>query len=487
MLVKNRTIPIVAIALLLASMLTIFMTADERYVAIPGFACVIVVLWLLMKLWDRDRKFPFIDIGVFCAVGTLVYAVFPLINYWADGLQFGILADYRLQMYHITSEELGIFHLRHFLYLFSFVIVYALFRGKGSLKLGNVRAPSRSISWIIITVFCLLSGYFLILQLFSGVNFNTSYEPEAYSKNLAAIASLPLLLVQISSKLGGLLFLFKLALLFVVVRKSKKRNWQIILFIWIFLETIQALIIMGGRTGYILFLMATALFYHRMVKPLKFKFLVFAGVSLLFLFILLGLYRSYFDVEEMQADLGRSNAGILSSSNEFQSLLGTSYDVLQRKEAGADLPWYLYINDVVAILPPQQIIPVSKVAASEWYLREIGLDDTGQGFMWGVISQSVVGADWYELAIRGAILGYILALFHRWYLKHQTGFLETILYVFFCITIYCTFRNTTFSFLTNIVWQVLPFLLILRLFSGQRLFQYNTDLDRKVAVSTSNI
>ena len=54
-------------------------------------------------------------------------------------------------------------------------------------------------------------------------------------------------------------------------------------------------------------------------------------------------------------------------------------------------------------------MPFEKVAASEWYLREIGMSGTGQGFMWGVISQSIVGLDWLELALRGAILGYILA------------------------------------------------------------------------------
>jgi hypothetical protein len=167
------------------------------------------------------------------------------------------------------------------------------------------------------------------------------------------------------------------------------------------------------------------------------------------------------DFSSLQADFSQADAGIFSGGNEFQGLLGTAYDVLQRKTDGAHLPWYLYINDIITVLPPQQLMPFEKIAASEWYLREIGFSGTGQGFMWGVISQSIVGLDWLELALRGAILGYILARFHRWYLKHQSGFLTTLLYIYFCIKVYYTFRDTTFSILANLVWEVIPFYILL--------------------------
>ena len=100
-------------------------------------------------------------------------------------------------------------------------------------------------------------------------------------------------------------------------------------------------------------------------------------------------------------------------------MLGTAYDVFQRKKEGTDLPWYLYLNDFINILPPQQILPFEKVAASEWYLREIGLSGTGLGFMWGVITQSIVGLDWIEIALRGGILGFLLAKIHSWYARNS--------------------------------------------------------------------
>lgn len=466
MRIQNKTISSVLLAVLLSASALAFMTADARYVAAPGLACVVMVLWLCVTLWDRDKKIPFFDVGIFCALATLFYTVYPLVNYWVDGLQFGLLSDGRLQSYNISPAELGFFHLRHVLYLFSFVAIYSVFRGRGDIETGNVSTPRRSNRQVIVLFFLLLAGYFIFLQLTTGVNYSTSYESEAFEKNVVAFASIPLLLLQISSKLWGILFLFKLAVLFIVVSRCKQKKWRNILLVWVAAEIIQVLTLQGARTGLVLFLMATALLYHRMIKPLSMKFLITSGSSLFVFFIFLGLYRSYIDFASFQTDLPQGDAGIFSGGNEFQALLGTAYDVFQRKINGNDLPWYLYINDFITILPPQQILPFEKVGASEWYLREIGMSGTGQGFMWGVISQSIVGLDWVELALRGGILGFLLAKLHRWYVRNQSGFMATLMYVYLCLRVYYTFRDTTFSLLPYFVWEVIPFYMLLRMGSA---------------------
>src|SRR5512138_1834610 len=100
------------------------MSADQRYIAIPGLACLLIVLWLWVVLWTKDGKIPLFDVGAICALITLLYTIFPLMNYWSDGLQFGPLSDPRLQAYRVTPAELGAFHLRHTLYLAAFVAAY---------------------------------------------------------------------------------------------------------------------------------------------------------------------------------------------------------------------------------------------------------------------------------------------------------------------------------------------------------------------------
>ena len=462
MFFKKTTNQVVLLAIIIFVSALSFMSLGQRYVAFPVFGSVVVVLWLWMFLWERDEKVPFFDVGMFCALATLVYTIYPLVNYWVDGLQFGLLADARLSSYNISPRELGIFCLRHVLYLFSFVIFYAIFRGREPIETGNVVAPSSSTSTSIVVYFLLLTGYFAILQLLTGVDFNASYAPEVYEKYLAAIASLPLLLLQVSEKLWGLLFLFKMAVLYILLSRCKQKKWLLILIAWIFVEILHTFILKGSRTGLVFFLLSAGLLYHRMIRPLSMIFLITSGSMAFLFFIFMGMYRAFIDISSLQVALTQSNAGIFSGGNEFQALLGTAYDVFQLKNSGANLPWYLHINDFITILPPQQILPFEKVPASEWYLREIGASGQGVGFMWGVVAQSIIGFDWYELALRGGVLGYLLAKIHNWYTRRQTGYMETLIYVYLCLRIYYTFRDTTFSILAYLVWEIIPFYIIIK-------------------------
>jgi hypothetical protein len=458
--IQNKSTFVFVLAIVLAVLALVFMTADEMYVAAPGFASALMMIWLWTTLWGRDENPPFFDLGVFCALATCVYTVFPLVNYWMDGLQFGILSDYRLQ--NIAPSELGFFHLRHVLYLFSFVVFYSIFRGRGTIKLGNVSSPSRSAQRVIVVGFLMLTGYFLLLRLVTGFNLNASYEPNVFAQNLAALSSLPLILVQISYKLSGILGVFTVAMLLIVVAQCRKKTWLALLFLWIAAEIVQVIWVKGSRTGVVLLLLSVALLYHRLIKPLSVHFLVATGASLLAFFTFLGLYRTYSDVASLQSGLAQSEAGMFAVGNEFVSALGTTYDVFRMRAEGLEFPWYLYLNDFTTILPPQQLMPFEKLTASEWYLREIGISGTGLGLMWGVISQAIVGLDWLELFFRGAILGYVLGRIHSWYVKRQSGFLETLCYTYLCLKVYYTFRDTTGSLLTTVVWEIIPFYVILR-------------------------
>jgi len=385
-------------------------------------------------------------------------------NYWVGEFDFGIFGDGRLTAYKPSAAEIGFFHLRHVLYLSFFVLFYKMFRGNGVIKAGKIDQPSRGTTQVVVAVFIFLTGYFFVLQMVTGLNFNHGYDSGAVGGKLEVVASAPLVLVQISGKLAGILTVFKLALLYIVINRCKRRKWLIILFLWIAAEVVMMVVIKGARAGTFLFILAAVLLYHRIIKEFSMKFLISSGILSFVFFLFLGLYRSFNDISSMQLEYVQAGVGYLSgTNNEFQSMLGTAYDVYQRKMAGADIPWYLYINDIVAILPPQQLLPFEKVDASEWYLRELGLSGTGQGYMWGVISQSIVGFDWVELALRGSLLGFFLAQVHRWYTKNQSGFFATILYLYLILNCYYTFRNTTGSIFTFIVWEFFPFYFIVLL------------------------
>jgi hypothetical protein len=440
-----------------------FLSPDERAIAAPALASITLFVWLWDTLRARDRALPFVDVGLFCALATVVYTVYPLFSYWAGGLEFGVLSDSRLQAYHISPAELGAFHVRHVLYLFSFVVAYLVVRGTARVRTGAVEDPPAVDRVAIVGALLLLVGYFMVLAALTGVRMRVSYDPETFAANVRAAASLPLFVVQLSDRLFQLRFVFGLGLLALIVNRCDRVGWRILLYLYLGGLVAYTIALRGSRSDMVLSLMAAGLFYHRMVRRLSGRFVITSGLALFALFILLGLYRTYVDLTEFRVGVGSVEGGALTGGNEFDALLGTAYDVLQRTRNGLETPWYLGLHDVMALLPPQQLVPFEKVTGSDWYLRVIGLEGTGSGFMWGVVTQSVVGFGLAELALRGVALGLVAALVHRWYVRRQQGFYETLLYTYLCIRAYYTFRDSTFGIAANLFWEVLPCYLAIRL------------------------
>jgi len=465
MQIKGKATPVVLAVALLGVMALAVLPEDARYVAAPIFASFVMFFWLWMELWDRDKNIPFFDAGIFCVLATFAYTAYPLANYWADGFKFGILSDYRLWNLQVLPVDLAIFHLRHILYMFCLVVFYAIFRGKGELVTGNVKMPSRSTRKVILIVFILLGCYYLSINVYLYHDLSSLKTYSAKTRHVHEVMSnMPRIFVQLSDKFRNIFLLFKFALLFIVIKQCKNNKWLAFLIAWIIAEILLTVVMKNTRTGLVLFILSTVLMYHRLIKPFTMRFLLISGVMFFLFFNFIGMYRAYTDIGTLKDKLSASDGGLASGANEFQALFATTYDVFQRKNDGVDLPWYLYINDFITVLPPQQIMPFEKIRADEWYMQELGLDsDIGYGFMWGVITQSIVGLDWYELALRGALLGFILAMIHRWYIKNQTSFLGTIIYMYLCLRVYYTFRDTTFSILAFFVWDVVPFYILLRL------------------------
>jgi len=439
------------------------MGEEVRLIAAPALAAVSIVVGLWCLLRNRDGVSPFLDAGFFCALATLVYTVYPLISFWIGDLSFGIFSDARLIGMNLSAAEVGAFHWRHVLYLFCFSTVYCGVRGRTPIGVGDVEIPDRQVVRFLLILFIVFYCYFFVLEALTGASFDAGYSElgSVYETR----SRLPLLVAQISGKLFSLLFVVKLALLYVVVTRCDSRRWKVILCIWVLLEIVHTVLVKGARTSLVLFIFATALFYHRIIKRLNMTVVFSCGVLILAFFVLFGIFRGAQNLEDMVYTLDFDDnafSNALKSSNEFESLLGTAYDVLLMKQAGTEFPWYLHLNDFMTILPPQQIVPFEKVVASEWYLRTLGLSGTGEGIMWGVISQSIIGFDWFELAARGAVLGFILALLYRWYARNSRGFLANLFYVFLCLRVYYTFRDTTFSPLAELLWVVLPFLILFK-------------------------
>ncbi len=430
------------------------------YVVAPALTAINIFLFLLVVLWKRDGTLPVWDVGFICALATLVYTVMPLFSFVVGGLEYSPLSDNRLYVYDPTPFELGSFHWRHVLYLFFFVTVYIV--NRGTISILPVNMPDRNTCKTILHLFLLFAGYFVILELFTDYNPGASYKEMRLAYETGIRVELPLFLKQITNYFGMWQFVFELALLMIVVQHCYYKKWRLILYIWLFVKLSLSLLNMGGRTKMVLFLMATAILYHRLIKPLKIKFIMPAGLLLLVVFLGYGVVR------DMNPDKISMNNDFFSAAtgNEFQAALGTCYDIHQQMETRPfDVPPQLYISELLSLIP-SQICPIEKVDPSEWYLGLLGVQGTGVGFTFGVISQAVLGLDWLELALRGALLGFILAKVHNWYGRNSSSFFATLFYLWISVFIYYTFRVTTFSLGPVILYGLLPAFLIIRALSA---------------------
>jgi len=406
---------------------------------------------MVALIWHRDGSLPVLDIGVFCAAVTCVYVTYPLFMFLASGLTFSTISDGRMFFHQPTAHELGAFHWRHVLYLASFALVYTAARGRVVLTQEPVLSDRR-MRQNVVHLLILLYLYFWFLRAATGFSFFASYADLRYS------TPLPLLLLQISIKALAVLGVCKLVLLAVLISRWRTPVCRAVVVIWLIATVLTTWMRLGSRSEAVVLLLAALLFYHRMVRPLSVRFVAPAAAVLLLGIISYGVRRD--------VDFGfQCDEDWATATNEFQGILANGFDLNRLREIhDLDVPWQVRLYDIIALLPPQQMLPFEKLDASEWYSRQIGADGSGVGFVFGVIAQSIVGFGIAELMVRGALLGYVLARIHRWYARKSTSLWHTVFYVWLCLKIYYTYRAGTLTPFSYVMLEFLPTLLLLKYF-----------------------
>lgn len=458
LLIRKRTV--VLLFFLIPSALILAGLEDgPRSVALPAFVQVALGLLFITVLWNRDGRLPIFELGSVYVAITMVYSVVPLLGFMSGGFAWSQHSDNRLLQYAMTPSEVGAFAWWYVVYLASFVVAYLVARGQTGVISSALKKPGRVTIVVIFAVF--VSVYFCLIavSLLFGISFDPSY------RDLTQIrlpADLPYFLQQVTHNFMGMKFVVALCLLVILMSRWRERKWRYVMICWLLVETVVTTLRMSARSEMMLLLLAAILLYDRLVRAVSFAKAILAAAILLNGFLWVGLMRNLGGGPDAFDTIRELNVNHLAATNEFQSLFGTAYDLHMRKLSGelGEIPVRLYFSDFYLVIP-SQLLPFEKLDHATWYHQLAGI--TTSGFMFGVVSQAIIGFGWWELAFRGALLGLIFALLHRTYAKHATSFWMTVFYLFLCIFSYYTFRASTFYILYFVVYRFVPVLVVVKL------------------------
>ena len=323
---------------------------------------------------------------------------------------------------------------------------------------------------IVVWLFLVLLTYFAWLWVWFGVTYTPSYRDVELGQ-VGLARDLPYVLQQISHNAHGILSILKLCAIAFLMHRWSSMPARVVLIAWLAAEIAATVLRMGARTETVVLLLGAVLLYHRIVRPLDFKLIAVGAPALVCAALLFGFAR----------DFTRGGNSVVTGSywaaaNEFQTLLGTGFDLHKRREAGTleNPPWQVYAADALRLVP-SQMLGVQKIEPSDWYLEQLGVTTPGIGMMFGVMGQAAIGHGTMELLFRGSLLGLLFALAHRAYARRARGFWVTMLYLYLCLWSYYTIRASSFYFVYVIVYRFLPTMLFVMV---------STDLLRRAARSS---
>jgi hypothetical protein len=439
---------------------TFLVDGDGRLLLAPILAIVSICTFFITTIWQRDGTLPLFELGPICVLATAVYSTIPFVGFYLAGSQWPPGVDARLLRYEFDALQIGFFAWRHAAYIAAFVVAYLALRASlATVSVQPIVIP-RMMGPALLILLAILYSFKWSMYLVYGLD--TGYSYADLEAQVMVMANIPYFLQQFSAAGLASLMVAKLGLLIVVINYFKRSGSMQslgILVIWLVVEVAAVTIRLGQRTSAVLLVLSAAAVYHHLVKPLRLTVVLAGGSLFLIGFLLLGFVRG-----DNQAEADLNIVGILTSRNEFQAIFATAYDLFERKQNGllGDVPWQINFVDLYLEIP-SQLLPFEKIDPAAWYIDLIGERGSGVGYMFGVMSQATLGFDWLELIARGAVLGSLFALLHRWYTRGASRFWVTLLYM--CVTVwsYYTFRATTFWIVHFVVYQFIPVLVLCKL------------------------
>ena len=432
--------------------LALSVESGERMLVVLPIVAVTASAWVFcwrLRRHSEDR-FPYFEIGVVYVAIVWLYTVFPLVGFLVNGLRQTPANDLRLYLFRPSSTEMGLVGWYHVAHLTLFATTYLLWRGRGRRRATALPVPDRATVVAASFAYLAISAYFLFLDWRFDLSARTYLESYLVTKRL------PLELAQVANHLGGVGGArFVLELVILAALFGGYPRWRPVIVGWLVVMAALAFIRLGSRTEVVLLMVAVAMMYHHGVRQLRFWHVGVGSVIALSFFLLLGILRH----EEVASTMTAEINPIFGYASEFENNFANAYDVGRLKALGLirDLPVAFYLADLLALVP-QQLLPVEKVSPAVWYVSTFYPDyaAAGGGMAFGSIAESILGGGWVDAMGRAAVLGLLLAQVHRFCARSGAKFWSFIFYVWATVSVYQSFRATTFVLVGYVVYRFLP-------------------------------
>lgn len=423
-----------------------FSNTQTLPVTVPLAIALLVSTLFYWVLWRRRRHLiPWFEIGaVYVAVVTL-YTLYPLVGFLAVGGAYNVTNDIRLWLLKPTAPQMGAIAWLYVWHLGSFVAAYLITRGRLPLLQRPLRNPSLAVFVAVGALYLIIQGFTIFISLFYDTSASNYLETYLVQRRL------PLLLAQGFSHLNGMKH--ALAIVLLAALFSRYPRTRSIIIGWIVVTALIAVTRLASRTELVLLVMASAMMYQLVVRPLSLHFIATVAAVGLTGFIAFGVLR-----HGVLSD-GPSWLNVFAYASEFEVLMANAVDLAQKQSIGSLglLPDGFFLADLTGLVP-QQFAPFQKVDPAEWYVTTFYpvYAAQGGGLAFGTIAEAVLTGGWWSAAARGGALGFCFARVHRFYVSHASNYWVLAVYVWLASLSYQSFRNRTFVLLILFVYRFLP-------------------------------
>lgn len=412
--------------------------------------------FLLFSLSARGGKSRAVglDLGVVFAAILLVYGFVPSVGLLLAHQGVGQIMDHRLSSgFDVADvEEVQWMHLLLFC-----GFVFGYFGGGKKTLTKFVDGFSLDAAKLVKPMVVLALVASVLPSLFIAIWGGAATD---YIGSYTVLRSAPILVQQVYGVVNQLQFSAIVAAVVVVIAAKPKRHPWVALFLA--LNMIHASLSGGSRTLAFLAFLSYIVVSSIFVSGFTWRKVVAYVFPALILFMIAGMLRDKID-----------DAGILYlfQTGEFTVLFINAVDLKERFASGwgEEVRFPFYLVDVLRLIP-SQLLGGAKLDPAQWYAETFYPDyfDAGGGFAFGILSECAAGFGVPEAAVRGLVLGVVFRFLRNRLMGGGVTVAKVFAYVWLIAVCYQSYRDTTFSVAVRALYQVIPVILVMRLFSSRK-------------------